>query len=599
MNRRRLITLQAVALVAMLGASGCPTGGGPSTDPVLSVLPAAFNFGANTDSDTMAVQNAGSGVLVWFVNESIDWLTVTPSNGSTPVGGPAMVALDVDRSGLAPGTYTEEFSIASNGGTRVITVTIKVTGAPLPPTLAVNPDALDFGTTDTLIELDVENAGTGTVNWQLTENIPWLATSIASGATSSTPTTIVVTADRTGLAGVNTGDIEFTSDGGNITVPVTLTVPGPAPELTVNPTALDFATNTTQLQFTIRNTGTGTLNWNISESMPWLSLDVTSGSTTNETETITAEVDRTGLAANAYTGTIAVTSDGGTADIAVDMTVAPAQLVVLPTTINFGKFATDKLLTIRNGGTGTVNWAIDTAGFPVWLSIAPPLTGDVTGETDAVIVSVNRGVLAPGQYSHTFPVTSDAGNVNVTVNMTVADVPVLNIDTGFLNASNNPLAPLGDSDTTFVFSISNGGTGTLNWNIDPDTFPDWLNMVPVAGEVQGVEVDSVTITVNRAGLVAGGYAAQIPVTSNGGNKTLEVTMQVPLRPVIGVLPDNLDFGLAASTAAVYVANIGDAGTVLNYRIESDRGWLFVSPETGTSIGTDSIAKDYQEHNVSI
>lgn len=601
MSRRTVVTLQITALVLMLGAAGCPTGGGSSTTPVLSIVPAAFNFGVNKTEDSFAVQNAGGGVLAWTVNESISWLTVSPKNGSTPVGGPTIATITVDRTGLAPGTYSEEFSIASNGGSRIIPVTMKVSAAPLPPTLAVNPTALDFETTDTLIELDVENDGTGTVNWQLTENISWLTTSIASGATSSTPTTVVVTVDRTGLApGQYTDNIEFTSDGGDITVPVTMVVPGPTPLLAVNPASLNFQTNTTQLQFTVRNSGTGTLNWNIGESLPWLMLDVTSGSTTTETETITATVNRSGLAPNTYNGVLSVTSNGGAANVSVSMIVAPSQLVVVPTTLNFGKFATDKLLTISNGGTGTVNWSISTAGFPGWLILTPPLSGDVTGETDGVIVSVDRTGLSPGQYSHTFAVTSDAGNVNVTVNMTVAEVPVLTIDTGFLNASNNPLAPLGSAATTFPFTITNTGTGTLNWNIDPDDFPGWLSMTPVAGDVQGaLEVDTVTITVSRAGLSPGGYSALIPVKSNGGNKVVEVTMQVPLRPIIGVLPDNLDFGLNADTAAAFVANIGDAGTVLNFMVVSDRAWLFLSPTTGTSIGTDSIVKDWQEINVSI
>jgi hypothetical protein len=600
MKRRTLVTLQISALIAMLGAAGCPTGGGSSTNPVISVLPAAFNFGVNKDEDTFAVQNAGSGVLVWSVNESIDWLEVSPESGSTPVGGPTIVTITVDRSDLDPGTYTEEFSIASSGGTRIISVTMKVSEDPLPPTLAVDPEEVDFDTTDTLIELDVENAGEGTVNWQLTESIPWLTTSISSGATSAVPTTVVVTADRTGLsAGQHTGEIEFTSDGGDITVPVTLIVPGPSPQLTVNPLDLDFGTNTVDVQFTIRNTGTGTLNWDIAETIPWLSLDVTSGSTTNETETITATAVRTGLSADDYNGVLNITSDAGPATVTVEMTVAPSQLVVVPTTLNYGKFATDKLLSVSNGGTGTVNWSISTAGFPAWLSLTPPTSGSVTGETDGVIVSVDRTGQAPGQYSHTFAVTSDAGNVNVTVKMTVAEVPVLTIDTGLLNGSNNPLASVGSTATEFPFTITNSGTGTLNWNIDPEEFPDWLNISPVAGDVQGAEVDTLTITVNRIGLEPGGYSAQIPVTSNGGNKMLEVTMQVPLRAIIGVLPENVDFGLNADTSSVFVGNIGDPGTVLNFIVESDRSWLFLSPTTGTSIGTESVIKDYQTINVSI
>lgn len=600
MSRRTKLALPIAALVAMVVAAGCPTTGGNSSTPVLSVIPTAFNFGPNKDSDSFAIQNAGASVLIWTISGTASWLDVTPDGGSTPVGGPTIVTINVDRTGLDPGTYTDEFSISSNGGTRIISVTMRVSDEPLPPTLEVNPTALDFGTTDTVEELDVENAGTGTVNWTLTENIAWLDTSITNGSTSSTPTTVVVSVDRTGLApGTHTDNIEFTSDGGDVTVTVSITVPGPTPLLGVNPASLDFKTNKTSLEFTIRNTGTGTLNWTLTESLPWLSIDVAAGSTTTETEVITVTVDRTGLSPDNYSGVIAANSNGGTANINISMVVAPPQLVVTPTTLNFGRYATDKLLTISNGGTGTVNWSINSAGFPTWLSLTPPTSGDVTDETDAVVVSVNRTGLIPGNYTHTFQVSSDAGNVSVTVNMVVAEVPVLTIDTGFVNDSNNPLAPLGDEATTFEFTITNTGTGTLNWNIDPADLPEWLSMAPVAGDVQNGVFDTVTITVSRANLTPSGYSAQIPVTSNGGNKTLEVTMQVPLRPIIGVVPDNVDFGLNSDTSSVFVGNIGDPGTVLNFLIVSDRDWLFVSPATGTSIGTSSVVKDYQTINVSI
>ncbi|MDZ4857625.1 MAG: VWA domain-containing protein [Candidatus Hydrogenedentes bacterium] len=600
MKRGISVALYTATAIVMIAATGCPSTGGTGVDPVLSVIPAAFNFGPNKDDDSFAIQNAGTGVLIWNVSGLADWLDVTPDNGSTPVGGPTVVDISVDRTGLDPGLYSDEFLIASNGGSRTVSVSMRVSEDPLPPTLQINPAGLDFGTTDTVEELDVENAGEGTVTWTLEESIPWLTTSLANGATSATPTTVVVTVNRTGMSpGAYTDNIEFTSDGGDITLPVSMTVPGPTPLLGINPTALDFETNTAQLQFTVRNTGTGTLNWTITESIPWLSLDVSTGTTTSETETITATVDRGALAAKDYSGTLAITSNGGAANISVDMTVAPAELVVTPTTLNFGKFATDKLIIISNGGTGTVNWSISTAGLPGWLSLAAPTSGSVAGDSDAVIVSVNRIGQIPGQYSFTFQVTSDAGNENVTVNMTVAEVPVLTIDTGFVNPNNNALAPLGDEETTFDFTITNTGTGTLNWNIDPADFPLWLSMTPVAGDVQGAQIDTVTITVSRALLSAGGFSALIPVTSNGGNKTIEVTMQVPLRPVIGVLPTNLDFGLNADSSAVSVANVGDPGTVLNFLVVTDRDWLFVSPQTGTSIGTASVIKDYQTINVSI
>ena len=112
MTRRTLVTLQMTALITMLVAAGCPTGGGGTATPSLSVIPAAFNFGVNKDEDTFAVQNVGSGVLVWSVNESIDWLEVSPSNGSTPVGGPTTATITVERSDLDPGRESRQVPAA-------------------------------------------------------------------------------------------------------------------------------------------------------------------------------------------------------------------------------------------------------------------------------------------------------------------------------------------------------------------------------------------------------------------------------------------------------------------------------------------------------
>ena len=595
-----LASQMALAVTVLVGTLGCPSGGTSTGDAVISILPAGFNLGATTVTDSFAVSNAGNGVLVWTVGPTPDWLTVSPAAGSTPVGGPTTVTMTVDRTGLTPGTYNGEFLVASNGGNRVVAVTIQVSSAPLPPTLQVLPASVDFGTSDITESLTVSNAGTGTVTWNLTENIDWLTPSIVTGSNSDTPTTVILSVDRTGISsGIYSDNLFFTSDGGDITVPVSMTVPGPTPQLFVSTTVLDFGTNLVSLTFNIRNTGTGTLNWNLAESLPWLGLSGVSGTTTSETDTITVTADRTGLAAAVYAGTIAVTSDGGTANIAAEMTVAPTQLVVTPTTINFGKFATTKLFVISNGGTGTVNWNINTAGFPTWISSISPTSGSASSDTDAVVVTVDRTGLATGVHSFTFPVTSNAGTVNVTINLTVAEVPVLTVDTGFTNSDGDPLAPLGDSATTLDFTIANTGTGTLNWNIDPDDFPSWVSMAPVAGSVVGAEVDTVRITVSRAGLIPGGYAATIPITSNGGTRQLDVTMQVPLMPAIGVSPDSLDFGLTGNSSSFFVANTGDPGTVLNFLVVSDRLWLFNSPSTGTSIGTSSLIKDFQQINVSI
>lgn len=598
----RLALKPVVLAVAALGLLGCPTTPVTPAGPEISVIPAAFNFGPAVTSDSFAVTNSGDGVLLWTIGQTPTWLSVDPPAGSTPVGGPTTVTMTIDRTGLTPGTYQGQFLVASNGGNRVINVTLQVSSAPLPPTLQVNPASLDFGETTTNLNLSVTNAGTGTVNWTInTAGLPaWLSALPNAGSTGPAATQVGVSVVRALLSpGSHSANINFTSNGGNISVPVSITVPGPAPSLSILPTLLTYGNNTNELQLTIRNTGTGTLNWNLSESLPWLSLSAVTGTTTSETDVVTATVDRTGQAAGDYAGTIGADSDGGTATIDVTMTVAQPLLVVTPTVLNFGAHALNKLFAISNAGTGTVNWTIDTSGFPGWLTVGTT-AGSVSNTPEAVLATVNRAALTPGNYSYTFTVASDAGNVDVTVNVSKATQPILAVGTGGDTFGTQPQAALGSENQTFVVEISNGGTGTLSWSIDPDDFEPWLTMTPVQGTATGSQINLVTITVNRLGLSTGPYSDDIPIKSNGGNVTLHVTMVVPLRPEIGVAPEQIDFGLNDNTSGFSIANVGDPGTILSFLVVTNSPeWLFNSPSTGVSIGTASPIKDFKDINVSI
>ncbi|MCO6436137.1 MAG: PKD domain-containing protein [Phycisphaerae bacterium] len=95
------------------------------------------------------------------------------------------------------------------------------------------------------------------------------------------------------------------------------------PSLCVSTTSLNFGLVTSQLSFQVRNCGGGSLSYTVSDNRAWLSASPTSGTSTGESDTITAAVDRTGLADNSYGGTITVTPSTGSAiAIIVSMSVA-------------------------------------------------------------------------------------------------------------------------------------------------------------------------------------------------------------------------------------------------------------------------------------
>jgi hypothetical protein len=65
--------------------------------------------------------------------------------------------------------------------------------------------------------------------------------------------------------------------------------------------------------FEIWNCGEGILTWNVSNNQPWITVSPISGTTATETDIVTVTIDTTGLECDiTYTGTVTVSSDGGT-----------------------------------------------------------------------------------------------------------------------------------------------------------------------------------------------------------------------------------------------------------------------------------------------
>ncbi|HNS32034.1 MAG TPA: hypothetical protein PKN36_03560, partial [bacterium] len=78
----------------------------------------------------------------------------------------------------------------------------------------------------------------------------------------------------------------------------------------------------------------------------------------------------------------------------------------------------------------------------------------------------------------------------------------------------------------------------------------WITSVlPVSGTTT-TEVDAVEIKVSRAGLAVGTYTATIPITSNGGNKEVLISMTV-----IELSGLTLDFGTAATVKTFGITNL--------------------------------------------
>ncbi|MCD6236914.1 MAG: DUF11 domain-containing protein, partial [Thermoplasmata archaeon] len=265
------------------------------------------------------------------------------------------------------------------------------------PTLSYGPGSHDFGnieqneTTSTTFE--IWNSGNGTLDYTLSESCDWLEVSPTSGTSTGEHDVITVTVNTTGLSsGLHTCDIEIDSNGGNglFTVTVNVTLPsGPNPILSYSPESHNFGDmeqgQSDSTTFEIWNSGTGILEYELSESCDWVTVSPENGTSTGEHDTITVYIDTSGLAVGYHTCNIDITSDGGSGTFTVSVNVTSPQqpspvLSFSPTSYDFCDIEQNQTASttfeIWNSGNGTLDYTLSESCD--WLEVSPT-SGTSTG----------------------------------------------------------------------------------------------------------------------------------------------------------------------------------------------------------------------------
>jgi hypothetical protein len=96
-------------------------------------------------------------------------------------------------------------------------------------------------------------------------------------------------------------------------------------ELSYSPASHDFGDKgegeTDSTTFELWNSGTGTLTYTLSESCGWVDVNPASGSSTGGHDTITVDIDTTGLSVDSYTCAISISSNGGSGTFTVTVNI--------------------------------------------------------------------------------------------------------------------------------------------------------------------------------------------------------------------------------------------------------------------------------------
>ena len=91
-----------------------------------------------------------------------------------------------------------------------------------PPDLSVEQDVLDFGDEAITLPITITNLGSQALTWEVSEDLPWLTASPASGSGDATVNVVVTRTDLD--AGTYTGTVAVISNGGTASVDVTMRI---------------------------------------------------------------------------------------------------------------------------------------------------------------------------------------------------------------------------------------------------------------------------------------------------------------------------------------------------------------------------------------
>lgn len=200
--------------------------------PALYINPTEIDFSNSLTQGSFYITNSEWNcvdTLEWQIISNLpSWLSVSPMSGSIySCGGTQTITVQVNREGLQVGEYSHIIGINSNSGSGTVLIKMSVAGF-----ISVTPASLDFAEARKRLSLTIQNTSSDTaLTWNIHPDLPpWLTASQMSAVIPAVgSTTVYLYANRSGLNQNQTYShtLTITSNGGNITIPVSMSVPEP------------------------------------------------------------------------------------------------------------------------------------------------------------------------------------------------------------------------------------------------------------------------------------------------------------------------------------------------------------------------------------
>ena len=273
----------------------------------------------------------------------------------------------------------------------------------------------------------------------------------------------------------------------------------------------------------VKNTGVNPLNYSVAADAEWVQIEPAAGSSTGETVEHRVTVDKSGLGPREEPYSSVITVDcpesyNNPQTVSVSLKIdnePPPKLWISPQNLNFsaqinGNDPASQQIEIKNSAQGTLRYEI--SADKSWITVTPD-SGQSKGNTRRHTVSVSAAGLGSGDHKATLTVRDrNASNsprrIQAILSLSKEPLPEIWVNTRSLNFS----ASTGGGDPApKSIRIKNSGGGTLKYTVSEDA--SWLSVNPNSGQSTGAE-RSHTVSVNKSGLSAGNYSAQIAVADS-------------------------------------------------------------------------------------
>ncbi len=252
-----------------------------------------------------------------------------------------------------------------------------------------------------------------------------------------------------------------------------------------------------------------------------------------------------------------------------------------------GESPSQQTFQIKNSGVSTLSYNI--YSDQSWL-IVSPISGASTGEWDQITVTADTSHLGPGNYSGKITIAApQAPNSPLEIGVTLlvgTETPTIELDNDSLSFSHVEGSSNPPSQS---FQIRNFGHGALNYQFNTDK--SWVSISPLSGTSNG-EWDTITVSINASSLGAGDHFANITTTSpeaDNSPQQLDVSVHVTSPGGDGgggsalIQLDKATLNFTNTTQQYFKVRNSGAG-VLSYKIAVNKGWISVSPTSGSSNG---------------